>query len=135
MELIDKTFPFKKFMKIQSELTRAQSSLLLQLRSGHIPLNTHLYRLKCVDTDQCQACNLEQEVTPAKETITHFLFNCPAYQNERHDLDKAIGRQCRDLEYILSNSKHVRELLKFIARTKRLKEPFGDLSLTTTEDN
>ena len=31
MELIDKTFPFNKFRRIQNDLTQAQSSLLIQL--------------------------------------------------------------------------------------------------------
>jgi ribonuclease HI len=114
MEQIDKAFPFKKFRKIQNDLTRAQSSLLLQIRSGHIPLNAHLYRLKCVDTDICQACTTRRGTSPAKETITHFLFDCPAYQYECHDLDRLLGRHNRDLEHIMSNKKNIQAPLKFI---------------------
>jgi ribonuclease HI len=135
MELINKTFPFKKFRTIQSELRRSQSSVLLQLRSGHIPLNTHLFRLNCVDTDKCQACINRQEATPAKETVTHFLFECQAYQYERHDLDKALGRHSRDLEAIMSNKERTRELLRYIGRTKRLKKTFGDVTQHLLEED
>src|SRR6266700_5726302 len=76
MERLDKSFPYKKFRKTQNEFTRAKSSLLLQLRTGHIPLNAHLFRLKCIDTDKCQACNDRQGEIPAKETITQYLFEC-----------------------------------------------------------
>src|SRR6267143_1952171 len=124
MERLDKSFPYKKFRKTQNEFMRAQSSLLLQLRTGHIPLNAHLFRLKCIDTDKCQACNDRQGEIPAKETITHYLFECPAYSNERHDLDRALGRHSRDLESIMASKKRTRELLRFVGRTKRLKKPF-----------
>lgn len=82
MECIDKSFPFTHFRKILHNLLRAQSSLLIQIRSSHIPLNAHLYRLPCVDMDKCQACITHPGIALAKETIPHFLFDCPAYQNE-----------------------------------------------------
>jgi len=128
MDRIDKGFPFKNFRKIQYQLTRTQSSLLLQLRSGHIPLNAHLYRLNCSDTDKCLACSDHIGVPPATETITHFLFHCPAYQNERHDLDNALGPHSRDLESILKSKKGTKDLLRYIGRTKRLKKVFGEMN-------
>jgi len=126
MDHIDKSFPFKNFRKIQYQLTRAQSSLLLQLCSGHIPLNAHLYRLNCSNTDKCTACSEQIGAPPAAETITHFLFHCPAYQNERHDLDNALGPHRRDLESILKSKKRTKDLLRYIGRTKRLKKLLGE---------
>ncbi|KAF8966739.1 hypothetical protein BDZ97DRAFT_1657193, partial [Flammula alnicola] len=127
MEQIDQEFPFNKFRKIQSTLTRSQSSLLMQLRSGHIPLNAHLFRLKRVATDKCQAC-ITRQGTPAVETVPHYLFECPAYGEERHDLDQTLGRHSRDLAAIMSNRKGIQEILKYVSRTKRLKETFGDVA-------
>jgi ribonuclease HI len=111
MTRVDKSFPFTKFRTILHGLSRAQSSLLIQIRSGHIPLNAHLHRLNCVDTDKCQACITRPGTIPTKETVTHFLFDCPAYHNERHHLDVTLGRHSRNLEYIMSKEKHIRELL------------------------
>ena len=102
MEQIDKSLPFTSFRTILDSLSRAQSSLLIQLRSGHIPLNAHLFRLNCADTDKCKACYTRWGATSPRETIMHFLFNCPAHQNERHYLDTALGRRSRDLSYIMS---------------------------------
>jgi len=135
MEQIDKNFPFKKFRKMQYHLTRAQSSLLLQLRSGHIPLNAHLYRLKCADTDTCQACSTRRGASPAKEMVTHFLFDCTEYQYECHDLDKLLGCHNRDLEHIMSKQKYIRALLKYIGRTKRLKRSFGTITQQLDNDD
>jgi ribonuclease HI len=134
MERIDKSFPFALFRKILHNLSRAQSSLLIQIRSGHVPLNAHLYRLTCVDTDKCQACITRPGIVPAKETIPHFLFDCPAYQNERHQLDTTLGRHSRSLEHIMSKEESTRELLHFIGRTERFKETHGDVTPSSIEN-
>jgi len=134
MERIDKFFPYNKFRKILNGLTRAQSSLLIQIRSGHIPLNAHLFKLKCIDTDKCQACLPRRGAIPARETITHFLFECPAYAHERFDFERALGRQSKDLELIMACKKRIRELLRFVSRTERLKKSFGDLTQSDDED-
>ena len=118
MVRIDKSFPFTKFRMILHGLSRAQSSLLIQIRSGHIPLNAHLYRLNCIDTDKCQACATRQGIAPTKEAVIRFLFDCLAYQNERHYLDAALGRLSRNLEHIMSGQESIRELLRYIGRTK-----------------
>jgi len=135
MELVDKTFPFKEFERIRNGLTRAQSSLLLQIRSGHIPLNAHLFRLQCVDSDKCQACATRRGVIPTKETVAHFLFECPAYRYERHDLDRALGRHSSNLESILADDKRTRQLLRYVGRTGRLKKPFGDVAQQLSDED
>ena len=128
MEKIDKSFPFTNFRKLLQGHSRAQSSLLIQIRSGHIPLNAHLYKLNCVDSDKCQACHTQRGTIPTRETITHFLFDCPAYQDERHYLDASLGRRNKDLKYIMSKRETIQELLRYIGRTKRLKRPFGNIT-------
>jgi ribonuclease HI len=133
MERMDKSFPFTKFRQLLRGFTRGQCSLLIQIRSGHIPLNAHLFRLSCADTDKCQACH-NRPGAPSRETVTHFLFDCPAYQNERHHLDTALGCQNRDLGYIMSKESHIRELLRYIARTERLQKTFGNVTPHFIED-
>ena len=135
MARIDKSFPFTKFRTILHGLSRAQSSLLVQIRSGHIPLNAHLYRLNCIDTDRCLACADRPGITSTKETVTHFLFDCPAYQNERHYLDTALGQHNRSLEHIMSKEESIRELLRYIGSTKRFKRTHGDVTPSLNEDN
>jgi hypothetical protein len=134
MERMDKSFPFTRFRQLLHGFTRAQCSLLIQIRSGHIPLNAHLFRLSCVDTDKCQACHNRPGV-PSREIITHFLIDCPAYQNERHHLDTALGRRHRDLGHIMSKESHIRELLRYIARTERLQKTFGNVTPHFIEDS
>ena len=87
-----------------------------------------IYVVTCNDKIGCSTLSHRHGGTPAKETITHYLFECPAYHNEQHDLDRALGRHSRDLESIMASKKCTRELLRFIGRTKRLKKPFGDVT-------
>ena len=65
---------------------------------------------------------------PTRETITHFLFDCPAYQDKWHYLNASLSHWNKDLEYIMSKRETIWELLWYIRRTKRLKRPFGDVT-------
>ncbi|KAF8593300.1 hypothetical protein BDV93DRAFT_424834, partial [Ceratobasidium sp. AG-I] len=51
--------------------------LLLQLITGHAPLQSHLSRLQVVDTRVCSHCG------EAPETVAHFLLRWPAFAGER----------------------------------------------------
>ena len=53
---IDRAFPFNKFWKISDALSRLQASLLIQLRMGHIPLNSYLHCIKRSDTRHSINC-------------------------------------------------------------------------------
>ena len=53
---IDPDFPFNKFQKISDKLSRPQASLLTQMWTGHIPLNSYLHHIKKSDTRRCKSC-------------------------------------------------------------------------------
>jgi len=76
---IDPNFPFNKFHKVSDQLNRAQSSMLVQVHTSHIPLNVCFHRINKLGTDTCpnyqDTCGKEQ----ARETIEHYLFECRAY--------------------------------------------------------
>lgn len=128
LEKIDEDFPFEKHRKLLDGLTRIQSSIIFQIRSNHIPLNCYLYKIGKSPTKQCEQCWRRRRVEVA-ETVTHFLFECPSFDYERHDLDRKLGRSSRDLKTILSNAEHIRILLKYIGRTRRFKE-LGDVAIS-----
>ena len=122
---IDSAFPFNKFRKTISVLSRSQSSLLIQLRTGHIPLNSYLHCIKKSDTRRCANC-WDARRGSIIETVIHYLFECQAYAEERFDLDKALGRYSRDLKGILASLDKIKELLKYVGRTGRFKTTLGD---------
>jgi hypothetical protein len=128
MDAIDDSFPFDRHRKISEALTRAQASLLTQLRTRHIPLNMYLHKIGKSPTDRCDAC-WRRHQCETRETIQHFLFECPEYNLERSRLQHELGRDSRDLRSILKDKKKTRELLHYIGRTRRLHSTLGNLKL------
>ena len=78
---IDDQFPMSNFNKAKDNLTRKQASLIVQIRTGHAPVNKFLYRIKKQENAKCDSCleNLGIEVT---ELIRHFLFECKTYERK-----------------------------------------------------
>ena len=120
-EAIDDNFPFNSFRKRTHLLSRLQASLMIQLRSGHIPLNTYLLRINKTDSDLCQAC-LEEDNLHCKETIKHFLFECNSYRAEREELVAKITRSHLNLRDIMKSTDRMTALAHFITRTGRFKK-------------
>ena len=101
------TFPFKKFNKTISSLTRKQTSIILQLCSGHFPLNYYLFKIKKVASALCQACLASHPEEPAHETIKHYIFECPAYTQARTTFKQKISRNRFNLPGIMSKSENI----------------------------
>ena len=115
-------FPFNSFRKILYTLTRQQASLILQLRSGHFPLNKYLHKINRADTDKCTLCTGNQLVPTTPETINHFLFECQAHAIYRDELIAKIGIQNFHLPNIMKDANRIKHLVTFINRTGRFKK-------------
>jgi ribonuclease HI len=121
---IDNSAPSKKYIRLTKPLDRRQSSILFQLRTGHIGLNHHLFRIHKAESPACPHC---QGITV--ETVKHFLLDCPQYRKERHALQCKLRRNAGSLSFLLSNSAAIIPLLKFVqvdskpslARTRKIK--------------
>ena len=120
IDQIDDTFPFPGYRMRQSKLSREQASLLVQVRSGHFPLNLFLFRIGKSDTKQCQACRLQPDDETPTETLTHFLFECEAYAAQRSTLATIIGRDKLNLKDIMQTTKAMKAIVKYIKKTGRL---------------
>jgi len=82
---IDPTMPSNKYQGLIAQLNQSQASLVIQLRIGHVALNTYLYRIKKANSPQCQAC------WAGCESVHHFLFECQVWKSEQWLLGKALG--------------------------------------------
>lgn len=120
MRAIDKSTPSKKWLKLVSSLSRAQASIIVQLRTGRIGLNKFLHRIQRAESPSCPSCDEHSD-----ETIHHFLFECHHYRHERHTLQRKLRRRATNLSYLLSNPAATLPLLKYIHTTRRLKQTFG----------
>lgn len=111
---IDKSLPSNNFLQLVDKLPRSHSAILMQLRTGHAPLNHHLFRIRCSDTPVYPHCgNL------TVETVSHYLLQCPHYQHERHTLRRKLKRSANSLSFLLSDVSASKPLIKYILATKR----------------
>ena len=90
--LTDPDFPFNKFRTRLFKLARNQASLIMQIRTGHIPLNFYLRRIGKIDSDKCLKCDGHPDNAQPKESINHFIFECQEYHEARQSLVAKVGR-------------------------------------------
>ena len=119
---IDPSLPSNKFAVLVDSLPRRHISVLVQLRTGHAPLNHHLARIGKVPSPACARCGA------AYETVHHYILMCPAYQEERSILRRKVGSRKMNLSSLLTERSALKELLRYLARTQRFTQVFGDLT-------
>ena len=119
---INNRLPSQNYLRDTAGLTWAQSSLIMQLRTGHTPLNRHLYRIKRASSPLCPACSR------ADESTHHYLFKCRAHKHVRHKLQRKLRRKSASIKELLGKPDSMLALLGYVAATEHLKGTFGDVS-------
>ncbi|KJR80636.1 uncharacterized protein SPSK_10973 [Sporothrix schenckii 1099-18] len=92
-------------------LTKAESSLLTQIRSGHIGLKAYLFRKETVDSPECHCGGGE-------ETAAHVLLDCTDVPPRPPDWPSTIN----ELQQTLHTGRTARPLLRWLLRSERLPE-------------
>jgi ribonuclease HI len=121
MKQIDPTLPSPSFAKQTAKMIRKHTSLLFQLRTGHIPLNMHLYKIQKAESPICPCCHGHIE------TVAHFITRCPAHKAARRTMIQAAGHNAGNLSKLLTEPKFFPHLFRFIGETKRLHTIFGKI--------
>lgn len=91
---LDQALPGKHALALYNNVSSEEASVLIQARTGHCRLNQSLYRLKVVDTADCQCGEGE-------ESIQHVLLHCPRWTAARVQLQAAAGDRWGDVSYLL----------------------------------
>lgn len=125
---IHNSAPSNKFQKLIFELPHHHASLLMQLRTGHAPLNKHLTKIKVADSPMCPACEQREE------TVHHYILMCEEYRTQRDALRARTTARMLNLCALLNHPKHVPHLFHYIAETRRLDNNFGDVTLPEPKD-
>lgn len=114
--------PLRFFHKhtIKLNLTRRQHSMFVQLRTGHIGLNGHLFKIGKAMDAECSHCAGEVE------TVAHFLMRCPAYERERRLYLHRRGRRPESIAELLTTPEAFKRVIRSVDATKRLGAIFGD---------
>jgi hypothetical protein len=115
-------------MKIAAKLTRSQASILVQLRTGHVPLQAYLHQFKLAATPICPSCETEPE------SITHYLLYCVTYTAQRRRLRRSLGRDNSLGLEILGEEKTMKFLMAYINDMKRFEESHGNLQPAEQDD-
>ncbi|KAF5340335.1 hypothetical protein D9611_007948 [Ephemerocybe angulata] len=116
LDEFDTEIPCKTFRELTSKLPRYQASLLMQLRTRHLPLNEYLHIRELSPTDKCQKCRGNR-----RETISHFLNECPAYHAQRRQLHDELGERRHDMKKVMKSKSDLKALATYMASTGRLK--------------
>lgn len=141
--LLDAALPGKHTKFLYDNLPRPQAAVLAQLRTGHIPLNNYLQRVRHLDGNSCGCGEDDDE----GETVQHFLFRCPKWELLRQEMKEVMGSRYGDLSYALGgrswdvlpngqpvdkieswkpNLKAVRAVLRYVMSTGRLDGETGE---------
>ena len=64
--------------------SRKTCAQIVQLRTGHCGLNSHLHRIGKIDNPSCE-CGYKTE------TVEHFLLECKNYKEPRKELRRRVG--------------------------------------------
>ena len=93
--------------------SRNMAATITQLRTGHCGLNHYLHRFHISDTPHC-------ECGAGKETVEHFLLQCPRYIKQREPLRKEVGMRNMRVDKLLGDLKLVKHTMEYIKSTNRL---------------
>jgi ribonuclease HI len=121
---VDPSLPSDNFIEISNPLNRRQTSLLTQLRTGHVPLNGHLHKLQRSPSPNCP----QASCAGATEDTHHLLFSCPRYTHARHHLRRSIGKSEFTISSLLSKKKIITHTLTYLNAIGRFKNIFGDIA-------
>ena len=125
---IDPTTPSQTFMKLNKNLGKKHTAMYTQLHTGHISLNKHLHRFKRSVTPLCLQCT-----DNCPETIHHFLFDCPKYARERHNMRIKLGQKALSVGHLLASKHAQQELFTFINKMQRFKAVFSGIPIPPKE--
>ncbi|KAF9806675.1 hypothetical protein IEO21_08593 [Rhodonia placenta] len=103
---------YARVSRIDPTLPSKHTSLLIQLRSGHAPLNRHLYRLGKSDSARC-SCGTDDE------TVPHYILRCPNWKRARAPLRRAFPPSSLQLRTLLNDREALPFLFDYIKMTGR----------------
>ncbi|KAK0487594.1 hypothetical protein IW261DRAFT_1589909 [Armillaria novae-zelandiae] len=116
-------------------MPRKFTSIMVQLRTGHIGFNRHLFNIQRVESPACSKFSYPNEL------VYHYIIRCPAYQNEREMLQRSVGTQgtAMTVKHILACRQNIPHLVQYLNDTRRFETTFGtfpdvDVGDEDTED-
>jgi len=104
--------PPSKFREDTTKIEHWQSSMLVQLRTDHLPLQKHPNRIGHVSSPISLAC------CTADKTMYHYFMVCPTYSTHRKWMESQLRRAAKSISGLPSNPKVFPCLFRFIHNTR-----------------
>jgi ribonuclease HI len=97
-------------------MRKAVSTIVCQMRTSKIGLNSYLFRIKARDTASCRRCN------DAVETVQHVLYECEGLDDIRSEIFevKRLSVIHQPLEDLLTTPKTAIQAAKFLKQSQLL---------------
>jgi zinc-binding in reverse transcriptase len=127
LRAIDPSMPSSAIDKITKHLHRRHTAWLIQMCTGHVPLNRHLHRIGKANSLKCPVCKEKDE------TVHHFLIECKAYAAQRKEMERKLKCDARSMRTLLLNSLTIPTVFKFISQTGHFREAQKNLEFTAIE--
>jgi len=105
---IDPSMPSLRFRRDTQGLEHWKASLLVQLRTRHVPLQVHLCRIRKVESPACPKCNMVDKM------VSYYLTTCMAFTIQRGHMKRHLRRATKSVSTLLTNPKALPCLLKYI---------------------
>src|SRR5882724_5912878 len=106
MRGIDPTMPSSNFRMDTQNIERCQASLLIQLRTSHIPPQAHLHRIGKADSPVCHKC--------CKADKAVHLTTCPAFAIQRGHMESHLRRASKSISTLLTSPNSFPQLFKVL---------------------
>ncbi|PPQ82122.1 hypothetical protein CVT24_012427 [Panaeolus cyanescens] len=119
-DCMEEEVPLKEFHKAAKGLTRAQTSMIIQARSDHLPLNARLFMINKSNTSKCPRCTELRGGMRAEENVQHVVYECKGHRRIRRELWKAVGKINASIREMTANTEHAKALADFLIGTGRM---------------
>jgi hypothetical protein len=123
MKCIDLSLPSDKYLNITSSLNHRQTALLMQLCTGHAPINRHLHMIHKNNMPNCPQNTCRNTI----EDIHHLIFTCPRYMQAQYHLRGKIGRKVFNLAKLLTNNKIIPHTFTYLNKIGRFRHIYRDI--------
>lgn len=110
-----------QYRKLATSMPRKITRIMVQLWTGHIGLNHHLFKIQRVESPACPKCSYPNE------SVHHYLIRCLAYQNKRETMQRSIGAwgTAVTFRHILAWWENIPHLIQYLNSTRRFEPTFG----------
>ncbi|OHE93878.1 zinc knuckle [Colletotrichum orchidophilum] len=108
--------PIKKVLELHKGLSKRQSALLVQMRTGKIGLQDFLFNRRVPGTTSAN-CTCRE----GRQTVSHILLRCRRFrQLRRQEFETLPGRH--NLRIILNKRKAAAKAIRFVEQTEILRQ-------------